>query len=373
MPTVKRGESLRYEAPENHLTHSKMRSWNACRYSYDLQNTRHIVPRGALRALDLGSAVHAGITAGVHQWVKREVWNQRNWNRIIRAANKNIQMYIDTAIKDRGGTLNEEQQLEFEEISESAKIITRRSLRQIKLKEWKTVVHPETGEILCEHSLTTSLPNNCGWEGFHGTPDWVAMHIPTGRVWVIDFKVVASFGNEDEEEVNSQFPCYQKMLWDVGVETIGSILWQIRAKVPSKPKLNQNGSMSRARIATTWHFYKKALIEAKLDPADYKEEMESKLDVEFFKPLKYHRDRAMVEWFWQAVVEPCAFSMAREEGHVFRQMQKFGCKMCRVREYCLAELNDDDTDWLLKTSYIDLDNPYKRVILSPDDLDFDEG
>jgi hypothetical protein len=284
--------------------------------------------------------------------------------------------WIDKTIEDRGGIeLMDEEELEIiESLRHDAPIIAARTLENMNLTRFRVVAFQ--GKPMVELSLTAPI---FGWDGFHTTLDVVLEEIATGDKWLLDWKVRKQFTPVEAEEVNLQKVCYQHVLRHHGVEVQGTIMFQIKSQAPAIPRLNQNGSMSRARVATDWPTYKAALIANNLNPDDYQSEMEPKLDVEFMRETRCYRSAEEVESFWNGIVVPAAREMRKvvmsldvNPGRIFRTMNHYTCNGCWARAFCLGELRGEDLDFLLRTDYIDEENPASRLVMSADDFEIVE-
>jgi hypothetical protein len=212
-----------------------------------------------------------------------------------------------------------------------------------------------------------------GWAGMHGTPDVVLEDLRDGGVWLTDFKVRGTFSPIEDEETNIQHPIYQYLLNHYGVEANGHLTWQIRNDIPHQPAINKDGSVSRARIATDWPTYRDAVIAAGQDPMEYVEMQQKLADVEFTRITRTYRSLDSARRIWDTVMTPIAKAMHRErKSPAHRSLNAWNCKGCRVKEFCLAELKGEDTEFLLSTSYVDFNNPREFIPLTVEQMQFDE-
>jgi hypothetical protein len=293
--------------------------------------------------------------------------------RVIDAAEEAVGLWLDETVKSRGGIkmLTENEHEQWDEINSHAVDISIKALTDIRLERFRVLTLNR--KPLIEQSLTCKMPKSSGWKGFHFTVDLAVEDLEVGGNWILDYKVRKQFTPVDAEEVNIQFPCYQHGLAENGIETIGSIMYQILSKPPSQPSLNKDGSMSRAKIATTWPIYRAALVANGLDPRDYLE-MQAKLDTAFSRETREPRAEKVVETIWNQLVVPAAMSMAVGMAPTPRTGMFNGaitCNGCWARAFCLSEFRGDDIDFLLSTDYVDQLNPKERILLNPGDVIFD--
>lgn len=353
------------QLPEVNL--SQIQEWNKCRYRWDLRYRREIERRAIHGPMDTGTAVHAGLAAAIRYYGSRREITKAVLRRTDAEMITAIGLAMEEAIKKLGGWnyLTSEETQQAKDITETSIEVARRTITFIRLPRWRTYWYRD--EPLVEQRIWFEA------EGFffHGTPDWVAEDLEDGGVWLLDWKIRKQFTPKDAEDVNVQFPAYQYALLKIGLETTGSIMFQSRSTPESVPKLNMNGSMSRAKIACTWESYQQYLIESKLDPTDYIADMKPKLTTEWYREDRVYRNPMVIDRFWENMIRPAAKEMMvqgmRGKG-IRRHMQHMNCNGCWAREMCLAELMGEDTDFLLGTNYVNLKAPKPRQILRPQDV-----
>jgi len=321
------------------ISYSRLMEFASCRYRWDLKYRRGISRRVTDRAPNLGSAVHTGMAAAmlgedyeakIGEWKKKELEDK-----LLGVDNAEIQ------------TVNDQIAEQFDEIEQTAIVIVRRTLQYFNPLKWE--VYYYLGEPMVEVNMTCKIKR---WHGFQGFIDLIAVEKETGHVWIIDYKVRKSLQPEFDEEVNLQMAAYQYMALKNGISTVGTITLQILAKPNSIPKVNKDGSMSRAKIATDWDSYKTALIENGLDPEDYEEDMKPKLDTEYIRESRAYRSTLEVKKTWNEVIQAMALDMSQvKPQHIYRKLQSFNCKTCWAREFCLEELRGQDVDHLLENEY----------------------
>ena len=343
---------------------SEIQDHNKCRYRHHLRWRRNIDRRVFHRPMDLGSVVHAGLAGGIRYFGHQEVRTKAIFRRSDAALVTACQETLEKMVAKLGGIkrLSSEEELIRQEIEETGVTVARRTLGALRLERWQTYWYDEKPLV----EQTIRLPYN-GEFIYQFTPDWVAEDLEEGGVWVLDYKIRKQFQPKEAEEVNVQFPAYQFGLGQIGLLTTGSIMVQSRAQMPSIPKLNMNGSLSRQKIATDWETYKATCLEHGLDPSDYEGDMKSKLTTEFYREDRVYRNQFVVNSFWDNLVVPAARELIAG-GSTHRHMNHVNCNGCWAREFCLAELMGEDTDFLLATQYVDLNKPAPRIILRPEDF-----
>lgn len=360
----RKGSTPKPSKPEINL--SQIQEWNKCRYRWDLRYRREIDRREMHRPMDLGTAVHAGLAAAIQYFGAQEVRTKAIFRRTDTSLVDGVENAVTKMVERMGGwdSMMPEEQLQAQEILDVGVAVARRTLGFLRLERWQTYWYKDAP--LVEQRIYVDTPDFT----YHFTPDWVAEDLDEGGVWVLDYKIRKQFTPREAEDINVQFPAYQYGLLSIGLATTGSIMFQSKSYAPTLPKLNQNGSMSRQKIACDWENYKEALITAGLDPADYEGDMKSKLTTEFYREERVFRNQPTIVAFWDNLVLPAAYEMLSREKQVHRHMNYMNCQGCWAKEFCLAELYQEDTEFLLHTSYLDLKDPAPRHILRPEDVSF---
>lgn len=321
------------------LSYSRTAEWLRCRYRWGLHYERKVSPRADNRAPHLGSAVHVGMAAALraHAVGLAESQIYLELNMAITAFTVE---YLDSH------TLFDEEVVAAEEICDTAISIATRAIKWLNLDDWETVVHDDIP--LIDRQVVIPLK---GWAGFQGYFDWVALHKPTGQIWLIDHKVRKQFQPVESEEVSLQMATYQRILRKMGINAVGSRTLQIRSSMPSTPTLNKNGAMSRSQITTDWPTYEKALIASGLNPDDYREEMQPKLVAPFQMWATAYRGPAEIEAVWQQTIVPASREMHYKRRYFPRNMGFMNCQGCWAKRICLEELRGSDIDWIIDAEF----------------------
>lgn len=319
------------------LSYSQLACWNSCKKKWAYNYKERLVPRVDRPRLDLGSAVHAGIA-----------FQLRNPNDPMGAA-MGVSEFVHEKLEKK---LTEAEEEALMDIGDRATKLAEALYANILEKKYSTYYHQSEPMVECK--LESPLPI-VGWEGFKGYIDWVAVEEATGHVWLVDFKVRSSFQAQEAEEYSVQMAIYMALMRERGIDVRGSISWQVRDTPPKDPKMTTKGTMSKAKIATTWQHYRDCLIREGLDPADYEEEMKPKCDeIEWFRLSRAYRADAEIRNIWNEVVLPTATSIMRPQHHT-RNLVFMSCRGCSYNELCLEELRGGDVEFIKKTRFRSLD------------------
>lgn len=325
------------------IRYSQVAEWLTCRYRWQVRNERHLVARVDAPAPQLGSAIHKALEYMLLRKAKGNA--PKKWGTWAR---KGIEAWIAEYQELR--ELSEAELDELATIAIEAETIALRAWDTFDPDQWEILVCD--GKPMVEFEAQVPIAPIGEYDTLECHFDLVARNTKTDLTWIIDFKTRAAFRGDDDQETNLQFIMYQFALRRLGVEVAGSMTYQIRNKVPAWPRLNVNGTMSRADIASDWPTYWAALVDAGLDPDDYAD-MQAKLEAkEWFRWSPAYRSDEEVLGVWNGVVRPAIRGIAAATSYQ-RSFGGFSCKICWARSLCLAELKGYDTDDLISAEYVD--------------------
>jgi len=334
------------------VSYSRIRALLACPYRYNLVYNKNITPRVDDRTPTLGSAGHAGLAAGIlgrNVDEALEAWAQDYLDKhLVRYPESEDTMTEDeiSFVGEVTEDMNSVITTMTDEVKHTASLIVPRALEALHLDEWETIEY--RGVPLVEAKFIIPIE---GWMGYTAVIDWVARHRPTNMTWLIDHKFRKTLQSDDLEEFNLQMSSYQYVLGVLGIRTVGSMANQILTKLPTLPSRNKDGTMSRARISSTWEVYKGALLAAGLDPEDYLD-MKDKLTTEFFRHSYSYRSELEVANTWENLIKRSALAMNDENYPYLRNLGSLGCRNCWARDYCMEELRGGDLDYMLRTQFM---------------------
>lgn len=312
--------------PKLTYSYSDISTYNRCQFLY--QTTRSLGWETSDNTPKLiGDLVHVGISA-----------HHRKLNPVVSMEEKLQERYVNS------------QYLDEEDLGSSlaiAKDLVRKAC-VILDREWETVdvVFQKMDLPLVEYKIRQDLRPLFETE-FTGVIDWVAREKATGLIWIFDYKTRANIDSDISEDYNLQMAIYQKLLLDAGLQTVGSVCFQIRSAAMAKPKLNKDGSMSRSDLVCDWTSYVQALVEADLDPSDYLD-MKVKLEAKkFFHFSRCYRSESLLNRIWNRVVIPTLYQMEQVRNPEFaapRHMSSM-CKTCSVVDRCQMDLRGVTGDY----------------------------
>lgn len=192
-------------------------------------------------------------------------------------------------------------------------------------------------------------------KGLHGYIDAILRDKETGFVWCTDYKFRKSLSPDEEEAFNLQNSVYTYACEKMGIEITGTMTWQHVNTPAADPVVLKNGSISRAKIKTTWDHYERFLTEHGQDPKDYEEEMVPKLaDIEWCRATYEYRNPEIVHRIWKTCVLPVASKIRKAynpKAVNHPSLYPWNCKMCQYQSLCQAELRDYDVPAIIEREY----------------------
>lgn len=188
--------------------------------------------------------------------------------------------------------------------------------------DWAPYIH--NGKPMVEAELRHPLP---GWPGgFVGYADLVAVHKPTGRVLVLDYKTRERFEAEGADQYNRQFALYQYVLNQMGIPCTGSVLFEMKPEPPKRAARIQRideGGIDSTRVSTDGRF----------------------------RLIPTFRSKTYLENLWADTVKEAAVIAGLKEQEKYRSMSSFNCSKCEYERLCQAELGGHDVQYVLQQFY----------------------
>lgn len=334
---------------------TQLYNYSKCRWLWDLQYRQQIRPVRANARMNLGSLVHVGLAE-----VLRGEMLKTAKDAIHAWANENSSSFsmVDGSI---------------EALTLDAFDIVVRTVKSLALgREWRTVSFK--GEPCVEREFSVDLDQG---DKFGIRVDWVALHVPTGTVWVVDHKTRTSMQPTPDMDWSLQLAIYQYVLSQNELQTTGSIVHQIRSVVPAVPKQNLNGTMSRADILTDWSTYKNALVRAGLDPAQYTD-MEQKLEGKvFFSMARTFRSPRLLQDLWNETILTSiseirdAYQRYENGQPAPRNMSTVNCQLCSCAPMCHTALVRGDTQVLIDQGMFERTNQPEPIQKASEEVNAD--
>lgn len=311
------------------LSQSGLKTWRNCHKLYDfkyIQNLEKVVKNTNLTR---GSIVHAMIEAkanGEDPWEK-----------------------FDQLINEERSKVFTEEYDEFEEMAETIEAIMEGYFAHYK-EDDQTPVKINNQSAEHEFKLPLIPEENIF---FKGIIDMITKD-DKGRLWIMDHKTHKKFPSGDIAYINIQGALYAWGWQKVSGDKVNGIIWNyIKWKAPTTPELLKSGEMSkRANIDTTWGVYRKALLQAGLNPDDYldmKEKLTGKED-DFFLRVYLPLNQDIINNVLEDAKQT-ALDIKHNAGKLKDRNISNNCLFCDFYNLCQAQLKGLDTELMLRSEY----------------------
>lgn len=353
-------------SPDGMVSVSQLQSFMSCPKKWEYGYIENLTPRVERTYLTIGKLCHKGMEVAL-----TAQWRGEKRPNTDKAYHEYCQMGLEAIRAEwseymRVTNFLDEEVPEQERVLQDALSVFEQAYYE--LEPWKYEVYSvcRGGKVRPALELHFVVPC-AGSKGLHGFIDAILKDKETGLVWCVDYKFRKTLAPDDDEAFNIQNAVYTHACDRMGINIVGTITWQHVNTPAAEPSLNKNGSVSRAKIKTTWPKFK-AFCEANgVDPSAYEEEMREKLaDIEWCRITREYRNPVYVERIWQDVVIPAARAVktARDKGIKRRFMYPWNCKMCQYQSLCQAELRDYDAALVRTLEYTQRGrvNPDKAIV-----------
>ena len=244
---------------------------------------------------------------------------------------------------------------EFEQLLRDAKSVFSQALGEFNPTKYEVVEVYKGGKPAPALELHFRVPCT-PTKGLHGYIDAILRDKETGFTWCVDYKFRKSLSPDEDEAFNIQNAVYAYACKKMGIDITGTMTWQHVNTPAVDPKLNKDGSISTAKVRTTWERYKQFCVEHDQDPSKYAQ-MEDKLrEIEWYRATTEYRNDETIEYIWINCVQPVASDIAvrriyDERVVNYRSLYPWNCKMCQYQSLCQAEIRGYDAEAIVNREY----------------------
>lgn len=300
---------------------SEIQTWCACRMKWHWTYEVGIVPKRVERAPSVGSCGHVAIAA----MLRDEDWTLAVGNWLKQEFDKR--------------PLFDEEKAERMEVAELILKIMPRYLNQ-----YQDSFEP----VLVEHRF--EIPIRGIRNRLVGYWDAVVRG-KDGHLWLLEHKFPQrQFRTDENLDLDGQIGTYQYAAHRLGYPVVGTIYNQLLARLPAIPKINKDGSVSRAAVYTDWQTYRDFVVKRKLNPDDYKEMGGKLIDFRFFQRSHVYRPLIEIRLFARDM-ERRIWDMQRSKKHIYRSESHITCGRCSYRELCLESMKEGDTEYIIENQF----------------------
>lgn len=305
---------------ERNISWSEIQAWCACRkrwwWTYDVG----IVPKVAEPAPSVGSCGHAAIAA----WMRGGSWQLA------------VDRWLEAELKKE---LFDEQKQARVDIANLIKDIMPRYIQH-----YQDRLEPVLVEARFEIPVRGLKIRLAGyWDAIVRAPD--------GELWLMEHKFPQKrFRSPEDLELDAQIGIYQYAAIRLGMRVVGTIYNQLLARTPALPKMNKDGTVSKAVIYTSWEIYRDFVAAQGLDVMDYLDMKDKLAEFRFFQRDYIYRGPKEVQLFVRDV-ERRIWEITQSRKHIYRCESHIVCGRCPYRELCLAELRGHDVAYIIETAF----------------------
>lgn len=340
---------------EEMVSISQLQSFMSCPKKWEYGYVENLTPRVERPYLGIGKLCHKGMEAAMrHKWMLDTEYPDSNCYKVndevlklgIHAMEREWTEYIYNT------PFLEEELPEQEQILEDAKKVFAQAWYEFHPEKYEVYTIVDKGISMPALELHFLVPC-AGSKGLHGYIDAILRDTETGHIWSTDYKFRKTLSPDEEEATNIQNAVYSWACHKMGISITGTMTWQHCNTPAADPALLKNGTVSRAKIKTTWEHYMNFCLNHKIDPTSYEGEMCEKLaDIEWFRATYEYRNDETIKNMWNQVVVPAAYAVkAAHKGNNRRHLYPWNCKMCQFKDLCQAELRGHDANFLRQSEY----------------------
>ena len=347
------------ETAEGMVSVSQLQTFLSCKKKWAYNYIERLTPKVDRPYLTIGKLCHKGMQVAMQSlWHDQQnAINTREAGRImfnkwkcdgLEAMKEEWEEYVSTV------PLLDEEMPDMDQMYADACEIFAQAFEEFEPWRYRVLTLYKNGVPIPALELHFKVP--CPpTKGLHGYIDAIFEDLETGFVWCTDYKFRKTLSPDDEEAFNIQNAVYSYACKKMGINITGTMTWQHVNTRPAEPAILKNGTISRAKIKTTWRVYEAFCIANGQDPQDYFTEMEEKLrDIEWFRPTYEYRNSETIERIWNECVVPVAKAVKaahRPKSNIFRSLYPWNCKMCQYQSICQAELRDHDAVFIRQNEY----------------------
>jgi hypothetical protein len=329
---------------------SQLQSFMSCPKKWEYGYIENLTPRVERPYLGIGKLCHKGMeTAMRYKW---EHEREQGYCREHALNQAIIAMGDDWVKYMNDNTFLEEELPDQKQILVDAVSVFTQAFWEFDTDKYEVVTLHKDGKPIPALELHFVVPC-AGSKGLHGYIDAILIDKETECAWCVDYKFRKSLSPDEEEATNIQNAVYTHACYKMGVNIVGTMTWQHLNTPAADPAVLKNGTISRAKIKTTWRHYEEFCKGHGVDPTPYEDEMKEKLaDIEWYRATYEFRNPETVKRMWNQIVVPASYAVkSAYRGNNRRHLYPWNCKMCQFKDLCQAELRDHDADFLRSTQY----------------------
>lgn len=342
------------QTPEGMVSVSQLQTYLSCKKKWEYNYIENIKPRVERSYLSIGKLCHKGMQTAMHyQW---EHYMDHDFSREKALAAAMLAMHEEHREYMQANTFLEEEIPDIEAILTDALAVFEQAFWEFDIEQYEVLTLKKGDELIPALELHFVVP--CPpTKGLHGYIDAILRDRQTGFVWCVDYKFRKSLSPDEDEAFNVQNAVYAYACRKMGIDIAGTMTWQHVNTPAADPKINKDGSVSRAKIKTTLEHYTGFCLNhgVKVDEGLLLEMDEKLKDIEWYRATLEYRNDDTINEIWKQCVVPAAKGVKSAHGkkaNNYRSLYPWNCKMCQYQSLCQAELRGYDADAIKDREYV---------------------
>lgn len=332
---------------------SQLQTFLSCKRKWEYNYIENLKPRVERPYLTIGKLCHKGM-----QVAMQELWTSGNdgkWNLAMSQGVRAIREEYDNYICNTD--LLDEEMPDMEQMLHDAVSVFRQAFEEFEPWKYEVVTLSDKGKPIPALELHFRVP--CPpTKGLHGYIDAILRDKETGFVWCTDYKFRKSLSPDEDEDYNIQNCVYAYACKKMGIDITGTMTWQHVNTPAADPKINKDGTVSRAKIKTTLEHYTEFCMNhgIEVDEALLMEMDEKLRGIEWWRATLEYRNDETIDRIWKECVVPVAKQVKSAHGkkaNNFRSLYPWNCRIgCPYQSICQAELRGYDADAIREREYV---------------------
>ena len=338
-------------SPSGMVSVSQIQSFMSCRKKWEYNYIENIKPRVDRSYLTVGKLCHKGMQAAM----------QLLWRFPLSSLEQLTQHGLEAMYIEGEKYLSEipllpEELPDFQQMRNDAANVFAQALEEFDPLKYEviSVGKKQKMEPALELHFWVPCPPT---KGLHGFIDAILRDKETGFTWCVDYKFRKSLAPDEDEAFNIQNAVYSYACAKLGVEITGTMTWQHVNTPAADPKINKDGSVSKAKIKTTLEHYAEFCLNHGVEVDEgLLLEMDEKLrDIEWYRATLEYRNEETINKIWEESVLPASDEIAKsldDTRTMYRSIYPWNCKMCQYQSLCQAELRGYDANAIRDREYV---------------------
>ena len=336
------------QSPAGMVSVSQIQTFLSCKKKWEYNYIENLTPRVERSYLTIGKLCHKGMQVAMQTLSKYPLAT------LEQLTNAGLEAMYDMGEEYMSVTpMLDEEIPDFLQMREDALAIFAQALEEFQPRKYEVIQIAQGRNLIPALELHFKVP--ClPTKGLHGYIDAILRDKETGFIWCTDYKFRKSLSPDDDEAFNIQNAVYTYACGKLGIEITGTMTWQHLNTPAADPKINKDGTISTAKIKTTWNHFENFCIEHDCNPSDYLEMIDKLADIEWYRATYEYRNEETINNIWKECILPAAKmirSAYNKNANNFRSLYPWNCKMCQYQSLCQAELRNYDAEAIRLREY----------------------